>query len=207
MKTDWFKNNWNRPAQGVAAIAGAVLSFAQPPAEGIAIGDSQSILKLARVFIIPVVWLIMSVPARKFAKGKHTWAWFTFAIAMFVAAIVIWFAQRSLYESWTCHSSVLNKQFVVGDSFNPAVISGMQLNEKLLNGHEISEDEARRLLANTPKCTLVERAEQDPASVWSNSELLYRRKVMSILYIAGIPVFVVAMISALQGWFCAGKRA
>lgn len=203
---DWLKNNWNHPAEGATALAGAVLSFNVPPADGIALGDSNLLLNLTRVFLIPIVWLIMSVPGRIFSRKSHAWKWFWFSIPMFLCAITIWIAQSQLYARWTCHSDLLNRQFPVGRTFTPSVIKGAQTNEELLSGRNISEEEARSILSAMPACKLIERAEQDPNRVWNADEIMFRRDVLSILYIAGIPIFVIAMISALQGWYCVSRR-
>jgi hypothetical protein len=204
-KLDWLKNNWNKPAQGVAAITSAILSFTQPPPEGIIVGDSKSMLSLIRFFVIPIVWLIFSVPARKYDGKPAVWKWFWVTIVVFLIALGVWFGQREVYQAWTCHLASEDRDVAVGKTFTPTAVAAMQKIEKVLSGRELSELEAREMMRDTKPCLLVERAQRDPERVWQPDEIRFRRTVMSTLFVLGVPIFIIALLAGLQTWYCARK--
>jgi hypothetical protein len=202
----WLKNNWNQPAQGIAALATGILSFFQPPDEGIILGSHPGMLALVRGFIVPVVWLVMSVPARAYAARRHTLGWLIAGVLTFFLALSIWIVQAQLSDTWTCHSRLLNKRFVIGQTFTKEAIEGRKLKEKMLHQREIIDQEAVELLEETPPEELIEGAEQNPNLVWKPAEIRFRRLIVTTLYMAGVPVFAISLIAALQAWYCAGRR-
>ena len=96
------------------------------------------------------------------------------------------------------------KQFVIGETFRHNTTAGYQKIERI-KGHVISEAEALEVLKNAPVCTLIVQDHGQADLVWEPKEIDRRRALITYFYIAGVPFFVLAMMAALQGWYCAGR--
>jgi len=210
----WTKNNWNKPTQAITALSAAILSYYNPLVKGISLGSSEAMLSLTRIYIVPVVWLIMSVPALLYAGKKHAMAWFRVGVIMFVLSLAFWIALAYFYQIWTCESELLRKNgakkyvFVIGKTFTQSAIDNQKFIEEKMYGQKISDAKALEKLRATRPAELIEGAisnlntSQDPALVWEQSEIDFRSLVFSILYITGVSITTISLITALQAWYC-----
>lgn len=168
-------------------------------------GDARLTTALARVFIIPIAWLIMSVPARRYSERQHSKHWFVVSIVLFLLGLTVWLAHQQLYERWTCYSDVLGERFVHGRSFTREAIEARKFRARKLEGREITAEQAAEELRSIRPCTLIDGSEKDPSRVWTPDEIKSRKLVISAVYILGLPTFVMALIAAVQAWYCAGR--
>src|SRR5690242_11464707 len=126
----YLQTDWNKPAQGVTALAGSIFGYFGPPPDSVALGGMGVLAVLGRTFIIPVVWLLMSVPARSRQSRVDRYLWFWVAAGMLIVSLGVWIGNAWLVGRWT---------FTYTGRNNPAVvIKGSRLNPELAQARRYS---------------------------------------------------------------------
>ena len=198
----YLTNKWNQPAQAILTLGLVISSFFLPPKDAIGLGSEKEYLYFSRVFIVVITWFILRTFANKWSEGEHSFGWLKVCLFTFILSIFLFWGYSALTYSWTYKSETYGLVLVGGGNYTEKAINNAIALEKLHNKRDIGREEAVTLLNNKKTEDLLSRFAGDINSIWSWWSLFYRRSILALLYLLGLPLFCIALISAIQASYC-----
>lgn len=205
----YLKNNWNQPVQGVSSLGLAISSYWLPPSNSIGLVNQQTFLHFGRVFVIAIIWFLLRAGAKKWSEAEHVRNWLKVCITSSILSIMLFFGYYGLIYAWTYNSDMFGLTLIGGKSYTEKAINNTIFIEKEDKGREITREQAIELLNkenDENKEDLLFRFGGDINSIWSWCSLFLRRNFLGFVYLLGLPLFCIALISAIQTSYCVSPK-
>lgn len=175
---------WKLLIPAVTWVMAMVGGFWLPAPPGLVTEDTKVMVSFAK-YLATISTGIMILPILKWSSRQHVWIWGKVAAIATVLSVVAFLSYQNLEESWTVNHN----------------------GELLYIGREVNQDVAEFVRVYHPsKEDLLDSAGWDPARVWTQKSIQRGRIILSTVYILGIPLFVIALVSVSQIIYCASRK-
>lgn len=177
--------NWNVVLQAATSIMALIAGFVVAPP--IWTYDQSTIWYRFAQFLVAVLIALMIVPATRWNKRSHTYRWVTIAIVAVTIGIGAFFTYQTFAEDWSVAYD--NKRWIKGNTYTPAANTYKE-RIRTRGNREITDEE------------LVMASAGNREDIWNLAEIKTRGRILSVIYVATILAFALAIVAVVQVLFC-----
>lgn len=209
-----LNNNWSVLAQGATSLAAAIIDgFWFPPSVATGLGEQKIFVGFGKIFVVVIAWSLINVYVHYYRRHMEDirW-WFRLCLASALISIAVFFGYQVLTTLWThSYQREHGKVVLIGSEYTETIIENVtnrakfdpDFRKQFDPQREITRNDAIMWLNKQNPEQLLSSVQGNSNAVWTSKSLFVRRVLLSAVYLAGLPLFCIALMSGIQAAYLA----